>query len=265
MPDARAIESQVGHPETKWNALKDRIQADAIEQFVDVRGDWLDLMWTLDTYRREGVPPDGMGRQETPPGTRLNAIYRGKGNWFSDIITLLLGNQTAQLLGPRSKVLGFSQVHQVDIAWPVSETVPLICVETKVTGAPAYGSHGPRGARQDWSNRRRELKFSATDLKLHRRGKETQIEHWDEWRNSQPPNVYFLWASRLGPSDSIEMLIDEVGRLVNSYLDGAGVIAWREKADGASYEEADVPPTARVHDLDDVLYRIASEIRRKAD
>lgn len=265
MPDAQEIETQVGHPETLWTALKDRIQSDVIEQFADIREDWLELMWALDAYRKEGVPPAGMGKLESPPATRLNAIYRGKGNWFSDIIGLLLGNQTSQLLGPRSTVQGFSQVHQVDVAWPVSDTVPLICVETKVTGAPAYGPHGPRGASQDWSNRRRELKFSATDLKLHRRGRETRIEHWDEWRGSQPPKVHFLWAARLGPSDRIEKLIDEVGQLVNSYLDGAGIIAWRETADGASYEVVEVPPTARIHDLDDVLYRIASEVRRRAD
>ena len=75
--------------------------------------------------------------------------------------------------------------------------------------------------------------------------------------------MYLLWAARLAPSDSIEKLVDDARSLVDSYLDGAGVLGWREAPDGASYEVVHVPPTARVHELDDVLYRIATEIRRK--
>ena len=34
----------------------------------------------------------------------------------------------------------------------------------------------------DLSNRRKELKFAATDLKLYRRQQETSIDHWGVWR-----------------------------------------------------------------------------------
>ena len=173
------LRERVGHPGDKWEALVTRIQANAIRRFSDIQKDWLDLMWTLDSYRIEGVPPDGMGNPETPPMARLDAIYRGKGNWFADVIALLLENQTDQRIAPRNRVQGFSQTHQIDVAWPVRDIDPLICAETKVTGGPSYGSHRARGATSDWSNRRKELKFAATDLKLYRRGMETSIEHWD--------------------------------------------------------------------------------------
>ncbi|MDP9480403.1 MAG: hypothetical protein M3R38_32870 [Actinomycetota bacterium] len=42
----------------------------------------------------------------------------------------------------------------------------------------------------DFSNRRKELKFAATDLKLYRRQRSTRIQHWDTWRQRQPPSTY---------------------------------------------------------------------------
>ena len=208
----RDIEARVGHPGDKWDALTERIQANAIQRFSDIQQDWLNLMWTLDTYRREEVPPARMGRPEDPADSRLNAISRGKGNWFASVVALLLENQTTQRIAPRNRVQGFSQVHQIDVAWPVRNIDPLICAETKVTGGPPYGSHNARGAMSDWTNRRKELKFAATDLKLYRRGMETRIEHWDVWRNAQPPAVFLLWAARLRPSDSIQKMVEEFDR-----------------------------------------------------
>ena len=260
---ARELEEFVGHPGKKWDALADRIQSDAIKRFSDIQQGWLDLIWTLDTYRKEGVPPRGMPGP-TDPNARLSAISRRKGNWFATVVALLLENQTTQRIAPQNRVRGFSQIHQIDVAWPVRDIDPLICAETKVTGGPPYGSYDARGAMSDWTNRRKELKFSATDLKLYRRGMDTQIEHWDVWRGNQPPKMYFLWAARLRPSDNIRKMIEEVQTLVNTYLDGAGVFGWREAANGGSYEIVPVPATARVSDLDDVLYRIATEIRRMA-
>ena len=205
-----------------------------------------------------------MGKSRVQAAARLGGIYRGKGNWFADAVALLLENQTDQRIAPRNTVQGFSQSHQIDVAWPVRDINPLICAETKVTGGPPYGSYRARGALSDWSNRRKELKFAATDLKLYRRGMDTRIEHWDVWRKSESPQTYLLWAARLTPTEEIGGMIEEAQQLVNTYLDGAGVLGWRESDDGASYEIVPLPPSARVSHLDDVLYRIATEIRRKA-
>ena len=261
---ARALEERVGHPGDKLDALKERIQSDAVRRFSEIENDWLDLMWTLDTYRKEGVPPAGMGNLDKPADSRLNAISRGKGNWFATIVALLLENQTTQRIAPRHRVQGFSQTHQIDVAWPVRKTNPLICAETKVTGGPPYASHDARGATSDWSNRRKELKFSATDLKLYRRDMDTRIDHWGVWRESEPPKMYFLWGARLAPSDDIEKMVREVQLLVNTYLDGAGLLGWQDAPDGMSYEIVSLPGTAQVSGLDDVLHRIASEIQGMA-
>jgi hypothetical protein len=117
----------------------------------------------------------------------------------------------------------------------------------------------------DFANRRKELKFAATDLKLFRRQQETRIEHWGVWREKAPPKTYFLWAARLkskseGRQDDIARLASEAQALVNTYLEGAGVIAWQAKADGTGYDWVPLPASAHVSTLDDVLYRVASEI-----
>jgi hypothetical protein len=212
-----------------------------------------------------------MGNTEVKAGPRLAAVYRNKGNWYAELITLLLGNQTSQLLAPRTKVRGFSQLHQIDVAWPDRTVRPLIdprvCLETKVTGAPPYGETSSRGAMSDWSNRRKELKFAATDLKLARRGMETKIDHWDEWRLDQDPLCYFIWGARLNARDKIDKMVREVQALTKTYLDGAGVFAWRETADGSGYETVPIginDPSDRVSTVDDVLRRIANRIRKLA-
>jgi len=255
---AESIEAEFGHPGEMWGRLKDRVQNEHVEAFSDVAVEWLALMWTLDQFRSAGVPPSGMLEKTVDPSKRLAAIYRGKGNWFATLIALLLENQTSQRLAPRVRVQGFSQTHQIDVAWPDREEDPLVCLETKVTGAPATPSDPERGAMADWTNRRKELKFSATDLKLFRRQHLTSIKHWDVWRRSVYPKTYFLWAARLRPKDDVTKMVTESQVLVRTYLEGAGIVAWRDT--GTSYEIVDIPPSDRVSSVDDVLYLIASEI-----
>jgi hypothetical protein len=262
---ARDVEQRVGHPGEKWEALAERIQANGVRRFADVQADWLDLMWTLDAYRIARIPPRGMGNPQTETIERLNAVYRGKGNWFGTALALLLHNRTAQRIAPRQRVQGFSQLHQIDLAWPARQVDVRVCAETKVTGAPGYGRTRARGSRDDYSNRRKEMKFAATDLKLYRRQQETAIEHWGVWREQAKPKFYFLWAARLEPSrEHLETLVSEAQALVNTYLDGAGIFAWQERRGGGGYEALTLPASAQVTDLDDVLHRIATIIRQEA-
>lgn len=249
---AEELEQRVGNPGALWDQVKERVQTAAVQRFTDVQDEWLRLMWSLDSFRAAGVAPPGLKASE------VDALNRGKGNWFAELLSLLLQNRTSQHVGSRTKVQGFSQLHQIDVAWPARRQDPLICAETKVTGGPAYGQYPARGAMSDWTNRRKELKFAATDLKLYRRQQETVINHWDVWRSSAPPKTYFLWAARLRAGDSIAKMAAEAQALINTYLDGAGIFAW-QAVDGG-YETVGLPAAARVTDLDDVLYRIASEI-----
>jgi hypothetical protein len=269
--DSKRLAAVVGHPEERWTALVARVQDDAVTEFSTIQADWLALMWSIDAFRREGIVPEGMGNKRTQPGRRLAAIYRSKGNWYAELLALLLGNRTSQRLAPRSRVEGFSQLHQIDVAWPDRDTKPiqnpLVCLETKVTGAPAYGDTPARGAMSDWSNRRKELKFAATDLKLWRRSSSTVIDHWDEWRLAEQPACYFLWGARLKDGDRIDKMVREVQALTKTYLDGAGIFGWQTNDDESGYIPVSVVTTDqsdRVSTVDDMLRRIASRISRLA-
>lgn len=257
---AAELEERVGHPGEKYDALAERIQDEVIELFAEVQHQWLDLMWTLDAYRVAGVPPRGMGKPSSAPTARLAAVYRGKGNWFSNVLGLLLQNQTSQNVASRGQVQGFSQPFQIDLAWPARKHDPIVCGESKVSGAPAYGSTPERSPMADFVNRRKELKFLATDLKLYRRQHKTKIQHWDVWRQKADPKVYTLWGARMTPKDSVGKLISEAQALTNTYLDGVGLFAWVEASTGDRYDPVALPPAARVATLDDVLSRIANEI-----
>lgn len=261
------LELSVGHPGGRWDSLLALVQDRGIKRFSEIERPWLDLMWCLDQYRIAGVAPRGMGKTGLAASRRLAAVYRMKGNWFALLIAALLQNRTNQAIGAKSKVIGFSQSHQIDVAWPNREDDPLVCIETKVTGAPRFGDTPTRGALADFSNRRKELKFAATDLKLYRRQDETSIDHWGAWRSVAPPKTYFLWGARLRTDrnpDSVISLAREVQALVDSYLDGAGVLAWQENSSGTAYEAVALPSWANVSILDDVIYRVASEIRAMA-
>ena len=209
---AQEIEARVGHPGRLWETLKERAQADGVRRFRDVQDEWLALMWSLDEYRRQGVPPIGMGNPKVAPGRRLGATYRTKGNVFAELLALLLQNRTAQRIRPRTEVRGFSQLHQIDLAWPSRDEDVRVCAESKVTGAPPTRTDPSRGALSDFSNRRKELKFTATDLKLWRRQQEMEIGHWGAWRATATPRMYFLWAARLRTDRTRGN--DDIGRLI---------------------------------------------------
>lgn len=238
-----------------------------MQKFSDVETEWLALIWSYDAFRIAGELPSDFGKYlgRPKPFKDLGGFYRTKGNLFAELNALLLQNQTSQVIGARTKVQGFSQEHQIDVAWPKRKEDPLICAETKITGAPPFGSTPARGAFSDWSNRRKELKFAATDLKLFRRQQQTAIRHWGVWRRNAPPKSFFLWAARLSigekrSDDSVGQMVKEARALVDTYLDGAGIFAWRVNESKDGYEPLTVPVTAQVTDLDDVLYSIASEI-----
>jgi hypothetical protein len=261
------LENRVGHPGDLYDELLQRIQSERLTKFAQVELAWLQLMWSVDAYREAGVAPRRMGNAMVETPKRLAAIYRSKGNWFARVIATLLQQQTRQEIAAKNEVQGFSQPHQVDVAWPARDRDPLVCIETKVTGAPAFGNTPTRSALADYSNRRKEIKFAATDMKLYRRQQETIIEHWGVWRANAPPKTYFMWAARLRTGarpDNIETLRREAQVLIDTYLEGAGILAWRSNALGNAYEVVPLAPGTQVTALDDVLYRVATEIRRLA-
>ena len=113
-----AVVAQWGHPQQRWQTAHRSHPEQGVTQWFDVQQEWLDLMWCLDQYRIADAPPHGMGKPTLDFAGRMDGIYRGKGNRFATTLTLLLNNRTGQILRSRSEIKGFSQNHQIDLAWP---------------------------------------------------------------------------------------------------------------------------------------------------
>lgn len=268
--DQARVEAVVGNPKDKFDVLCERIQQ-GVQAFQTIEVEFLDLIWTMDTYRREQVVPRSMvsaKMMSEPADKQLEGIYRGKGNYFSTVAALIVGQMTTSALASRRDVQGFSQPHQIDIAWPAYDmdpiVDPLICCEAKLTGAPPYPGNKGRKAMDDWSNRRKELKFQATDLKLARHAANTSIHNWDLWRRTAPPSVYSLWAARLSPKDDVAKMIEEARILAETYTNGVGIYAFQENATGTAYVPTPLAKSvaSRVTSLDNVLGYISAEIKQ---
>lgn len=199
---------------------------------------------------------------------RLEGIYRGNGNYLSAVVALILGQMTTSQLASRNDVWGFSQTHQIDIAWPARDQKPLvnplIFGEAKLTGAPRYPGNERRRATADWSNRRKRLKFQATDLKPYRQAQNTQIDNWDLRRKTAPPSVYSLWTARVADPADIEYMIREAQILTAAYSDGVGIYAFQPSVAFNGYEPLPLARGAsqRVTSLDSVVSYIAAQIRK---
>ncbi|HZZ19095.1 MAG TPA: hypothetical protein VFE25_06995 [Opitutaceae bacterium] len=257
---AREVGEQWGSPAEIWAELVGTVQDTAIRDFAEISDQWLKFIWCLDQYRIADAPPSGMGDTSKPYDQRIDGIYRGKGNQFSTLLSLLLENRTNERIRSRSRVEGFSQTHQIDLAWPGHPAAPVVCGESKLTGGPAYRGYRGRGAMDDWTNRRKELKFSATDLKLSRRAQTQRIGHWDVWRRSALPKTFLLWGATLSRRDSPDRMVKEVAAIVATYLDGAGIAAWTETNQEDGYELIALPDMPTVETIDVALWRIETEI-----
>lgn len=267
--DQDRVEALVGNPGERLLDLKAHIQDRNIKRFQEIESEFLSLLWAIDAYRIAQVIP------RSPAGAKVagysgdqlaGGIYRKKGNFFSEVITAILSNKTDSPLAPRTRVKGFSQEHQIDIAWPAPDKgvakEPIVCCEAKLTGAPAYGDTPVRTVRADWTNRRKELKFQATDLKLYRERNSPTIRNWDQWRQKAAPKVYAIWGGRLEKLEELDYMVRQASDLTATYLDRVGIYGFITNEAGDGYLPATdaTKVTERVTSLDAVLDLVAAEI-----
>lgn len=265
----RRLEELVGNPGDLFIALADRIQNENIKRFRDIEADFLAWLWSVDTHRTQQVIPRAPRRKDADQFSNdalAAGMYRGKGDRFSDVLSLILSNKTLSTLAPRGKVQGYSQLHQIDIAWPAPDhgvaLDPIVCCESKITGAPPEGTGKARPIRNDWTNRRKELKFQATDLKLFQSKDDPKIRNWDQWRKGAAPSVYAIWAGRLQTLGELRYMVDQARDLTATYLDGVGIYGFITNENGDGYVAASPgrEVAERVTGLDTVLDLIDAEI-----
>lgn len=162
----------------------------------------------------------------------------GKGDYFNDLLAIVLESASGKLLTTRGLVAGMIfPKHNLDVTYPASGIAEVL-VEAKMLGTPKHpGSPAEddagRRASADLLKRAKELAFKAVDLKagfglmISQQGGHQDAPAGDlaTWSKNSKPKTYFLMAVRVTGSADLFACIktsDNVAQL----LDGVGIYAY---------------------------------------
>lgn len=229
--------------------------ASEARRWVDVEAAFLRAMWEFDDNFRRGLANQGDNQN-------------GKGDFFNDVIALLLESAAGKDLGGRGGVPGlFFRAHNLDASYPARGQVELL-VETKAAGAPKTGrnprqkkEHGRPGS-ADLKKRITEAGLKTIDLKAewarHQgegRGPAGDLVSW--LRKSKPLSFLFL-AVRVVDANDLRKTV-EYASIANQMMDAVGLFAY-QPGDGR-YAAAGPPELPIGLELDRVLSRAATALR----
>jgi hypothetical protein len=222
-------------------------------RWTDVEPEFLKAMWGFDQNFIEGIADQGDNQN-------------GKGDFFTDLIALLLENCSGKSLHGRGAVPGLIfPKHALDCSYPAKGTVELL-VETKVTGAPKTKRNpkqkNPLGrmGSADLDKRIKEVCFKSIDLKAEWArtagqggGPTSDLVTW--LRKSSPLSFLFL-AVRVIDDNDFERAVF-FANAANNMADGVGLVAYRPRSLGG-YEPLKAPPHL---ELDRVFARVCAALR----
>lgn len=211
-------------------------------------------MWEFDQNFAVGLATQGDNRN-------------GKGDFFTDLIALLLENSTGSPLYGRGAVPGlFFRKHLLDAFYPPRGQVELL-IETKVLGAPKTGGNplqkNPLGrpVSSDLKKRITEAGLKTIDLKAEwarmageGRGPSGDLMSW--LRKSKPLCILFL-AIRVVDKGDLQRAI-ELALAAEKIMDGVGVIAYEPETARNRYRPVPLPTSL---ELDRTLARVATMLR----
>jgi hypothetical protein len=226
----------------------------AASRWTAIESAFLEAMWCFDQNFRDGLADQGDNQN-------------GKGDFFTDLIALLLENISGKNLYGRGMVPGlFFANHALDASYPAVGDVEVL-IETKVAGAPKTPRNpkqkNPRGRRgsADLDKRIKEAGLKTIDLKAEwaRRaalggGPAGDLVSW--LRRSRPLSFLFMAIRVVDAND----LANTVGfaNAANQMMDGVGLIAYGSDEAGACYQPLPVP----LHlELDRMLSRVGTALR----
>ena len=235
-------------------AMYEAAVAARARRWTDVEPQFLSAMWDFDDNFARGVATQGDNQN-------------GKGDYFTDLIALLLEHCSGKELHGRGSVSGLIfPTHALDATYPDTGVVEVL-VETKVAGAPKT----PRNPRQNHPNGRP----GAADL--DKRIKETAFKTIDlkaEWARHDghgggPTADFVTWLRRSKPSSFLFMAIRVVdrndlertqffARAAAQVMDGVGVIAYGPQPGATGYVSQ---PVGSDIQLDRVLARLCTALR----
>lgn len=194
-------------------------------------------------------------------------VRNGKGDFFNDVLALLLARCSGKELHTRPDVPGLSfRRHKLDVAYPSSGDVKLV-IETKATGVPKH-SGSPRQHAEgrpgsaDLEKRIKEASFKNIDIKAEAArlagaggGPTSDLS---TWIRQAPPRCYMFMTVRVRDERDLQATI-RFGRIAATWFDACGLYCygWNDARD--AYEAKSVEDTSL--ELDRVLAQVCTALR----
>jgi hypothetical protein len=199
----------------------------------------------------------------TTQGDRQN----GKGDFFNDVLQILLEQCSGKPLGKRPKVRGLSfPNHMLDIAYPAKGRV-VFTIETKATGVPKHPGNtlqkNPEGrpGAADLEKRIKEAAFKNIDLKAEDarhggRGGGATSDLMSFLSAASPRCYMFLSVRVIGESDLQRTI--HFGNIAKDWFDQCGLYCYGWNDEHAAYERKAVGSHL---ELDRVLAKVCAALR----
>jgi hypothetical protein len=195
-------------------------------------------------------------------------IQNGKGDYFNDVLALLLEKCSGKTLHTRPDVPGLSfPRHMLDVSYPATGTVRLT-IETKATGIPKH----PRNAAQphpegragsaDLEKRIKEASFKNIDLKgevarlLGQGGGATS--DLGQWLRNTDPQCFLFLSVRVRDEADLRAT-ERFAHIATTWFDAVGLCAYGWNRSHTSYEVKKL--SAPNVELDRVLARVCTALR----
>jgi hypothetical protein len=201
----------------------------------------------------------------------LGDLQNGKGDFFNDLLALILENCAGVQLYSRGGVPGLTfPKHNLDVTFPDTGAIQFV-LEAKAVGTPKH-SRSPkqrslgRAGSADLDKRVKEIGFKTIDLKAEYARILTQSGHSPTaiagdltmWLHSVKPRSYVFFTARV-ISDNDRDRVIQFARVAGQVSDAVGVFCFRPVS-------ADQPTKYRIEPvpadiaIDRVLFRACQEL-----
>jgi len=201
----------------------------------------------------------------------MGDLQNGKGDFFNDLLALLLENCADIELFSRGDVPGLIfPKHMLDVTYP-SVGVAQFLLEAKAVGTPKHpGSprqiDAGRAGSADLDKRVKEIAFKTIDLKaeyariMTQQGKEPGQRTGDltSWLRSVKPLSYLSISARVISDNDLER-VQRFARVAGQVTDAVGVYCFRpdDPKSPSTYRRAPVGPDI---EMERVLYRACENL-----
>jgi hypothetical protein len=194
-------------------------------------------------------------------------IQNGKGDFFNDVLAVLLEHCSEKQLHTRPNVPGLSfKNHGLDVAYPAEGPIRFT-IETKATGVPKHPRNpkqknlAGRGGAADLEKRIKEAAFKNIDIKaevarVEGKGKGPTADLDNFLKSTEPLSYIFLSVRITDQTDLVRAV--NFGHVASVWFNRCGLFCYGWNSEGSAYEPKAVPA---VLELDRVFAQACTALR----